>query len=230
MKISKLNSAREPLIAEKELFRLWYEFYKIALTSSDKAVKTALRKSEMFYKPWGKDPSIHFDDWWKTHRALFVDADRVQLAEAGTKAGGVLVWVPNGKSETLLVEEFQDLLRTAPERFKVKKRKKLVSHPFAPTEVQGVKREALRMMLALQQRVFSQQKLKGHDLLERVLKFFHDERYKRRKNKIPAAFFVEKSTPKQDHHDEAMRNVRRYRQKAANLVLNVAGGVFPGRY
>jgi hypothetical protein len=230
MKSSKLNSSAAPLIAEKELFRLWYEFYRLALTSNDKAVKAALKKSAKFYESWGKDPSIKFDHWWKTHRALFIDADRVQALEAGSKAGGVLVWVPNGKSETLLVEEFQALLRAEPERFKVSKRKKMVSHPFAPTEVQGVKREALRMMLALQQRIFSQQKLKGHDLLERVLTFFNDERYQRKANKIPTAFFVEKSTPKSDHHDEAMRNVRRYRQKAANLVLNVAGGVFPGRY
>lgn len=230
VKSSKLNSSKYPLIADKELFRLWYEFYKLAVLSEDKKVKSALKKTASFYKQWGNDPNLHFDDWWVTHKHLFLDANRIRLADNEATGEGVLVWVPTGKSETLLVTEFQELLRENPERFDVIKRKKVVAHPFAPTEIQGLKREVLRMYLALQQRIFNQEKLRGDDLLERVKKFFALERYKRRKNKIPASFITEQGTRRGDHKEDAMRNVRRYRQKAAKLVLNVAEGVFPGRY
>ena len=33
-----------------------------------------------------------------------------------------------------------------------------------------------------------------------------------------------------DHTEEAERNIRRYRQKAKKLMLNVASGQFPGKY
>lgn len=34
------------LVADKELFRIWFEFYKLALVSNDKEVQSALRKSK----------------------------------------------------------------------------------------------------------------------------------------------------------------------------------------
>ena len=38
-----------PIIADKELFRLWYEFYRLALDSNDKDIQRALKKSADFY-------------------------------------------------------------------------------------------------------------------------------------------------------------------------------------
>lgn len=227
-----MNSPRLPLIADKELFRLWYEFYRCALNSQDPKILRALKKSAKFYKDWGADPSLHFDDWWITHRQLFVDNQRVHLAEHLEVFGDnwVMVAVPTRKAETALVREFQDLIRSGASGLGKAKRRQVFGHRYALTEVQGVKREALRMMLALQQRIFSQDKLRGQDLMERVMKFFAAERYKRKANKVPASFMTEQGTSRGDHHEEAMRNVRRYRQKAAKLMLNAASGVFPGRY
>lgn len=230
MKSSELNFLSGMPIAEKELFRIWYEFYRLALGSSDKKIRSALKKSAKFYEPWGNDLTVHFDDWWKTHRFLFIDLERVQIAKSEGKISGVTIWVPQGKSEFVLLKEFRELLRSEPELFKLAKRKIVSKHRYAPTEVQGVKRESLRMMLALQQQVFSREQLKGDDLLRRVLKYFSSERYKRKINKVPASFLIVPTTTRQDHYDEAMRNVRRYRQKAAKLLLNVASGTFPGRY
>lgn len=227
-----MNSPRLPLIADKELFRIWYEFYRCALNSQDPKILRELKKSAKFYMDWGADPSLHFDDWWITHRQLFVDNQRVHLAEHLEVFGQnwVMVAVPKHKAETVLVCEFRDLIRSGAGGLGKTKRHQVIGHRYAPTEVQGVKREALRMMLALQQRIFSQNKLRGEKLLMRVLQFFSSERYKRRANRIPATFVIAPGTSRGDHHEEAMRNVRRYRQKAAMLMLNAASGVFPGRY
>ena len=229
---SKLNSRKKAdnLIADKELFRLWFEFYKLSLASTDKRIKSALRKSTAFYKSWGADAGIHFDDWWVAHKHLFVDSDRVRIAEHDPNTDAVLIRVPVGKAESVLVREFRELLVSEPARFKISNRKIPKAHQYAPSEVQGVKREALRMMLALQQHVFCDQTLKGRDLLNRVKEFFERERYKRKRNFVPPTFAWDPKPLKSDHYEEAMRSVRRYRQKAARLVLNVAGGVFPGRY
>jgi hypothetical protein len=41
---------------------------------------------------------------------------------------------------------------------------------------------------------------------------------------------VGSSWDKTEHADAADRNIRRYRQKIKQLILNVAGGEFPGKY
>jgi len=56
------------------------------------------------------------------------------------------------------------------------------------------------------------------------------ELYKRKQHKIPSSFFIDTQGGGEDHADETDRNVRRYRQKAKRLMLNVASGVFPGNY
>jgi len=44
------------------------------------------------------------------------------------------------------------------------------------------------------------------------------------------SFAIDRINRKSDHQEEAYRNIRRYRQKARKLLLNVALGVFPGKY
>jgi len=62
---------------------------------------------------------------------------------------------------------------------------------YSSTEIQGVRRDSLRIMLDLQKHVFGQTDLKGVALTNRVLKFLGRERYKRKQNKIPAPFFID---------------------------------------
>ena len=218
-----------PIIADKELFHLWYEFYRLALTSQDKEVQKALSKSRGFYAEWGTDVSIHFDDWWRTHRLLFHDQSRIRLHSIGEPRSEscFYVEVPRGKSLTELIADFRELLNKELPR-SGKGRKLPPPHRFAPTEIQGVKRDSLRVMLDLQKNIFSIGDLKGRALTERVIKFFSSERYKRKQNEIPQSFRL--LIGNLDHLDEADRNIRRYRQKAKKLILNVARGEFPGRY
>lgn len=224
-------NSKDSLIASKELFRLWYEFYRLALVSEDPKVVKALKQSKKRYADWGSDTSLKFDEWWKTHKYLFVDLDKVRLLEASEERDPdhLYVRVPKGKSHSDLVEEFRALIvAEIPES--PKRRKVPPAHRFAPTEIQGVKRENVRMMLELQRRVFSKSDLKGFKLTKRVIEFFQSERYVKKQNIVPHTFRIDLNAKHYDHADEADRNVRRYRQKCQKLLLNVANGEFPGKY
>lgn len=220
-----------PIIADKELFRLWYEFYRLALASSDADIQKALKKSQKFYSEWDGSENLHFDDWWRSHRSLFHDDKIVRLSpldELRTN-DNIYVTVPRDKSYGDIIEEFKSLIeKELPS--KMKGRKLPPAHRYAPTEIQGVKRDSLRMMFDLQKHIFSQAELKGVALRERVLKFFSSERYKKKRNIIPMSFAIDSSNRNNDHAAEADRNIRRYRQKAHKLLLNVATGQFPGKY
>ena len=220
-----------PIIAEKELFRLWYEFYQLVLVSTDPKIQKALKKSQKFYADWNASAGLKFDIWWKSHRKLFVDEKIVRLASGMEKQTdeNLYVIVPKAKSLADITEEFKTLM--ASELASASKRRKLPpAHRYAPTEIQGVKRDSLRMMLELQKHIFSKQQLKGVALRERVIKFFASERYTRKRNVVPMSFVVDAQNRNNDHAAEADRNIRRYRQKASALMLNVASGKFPGKY
>jgi hypothetical protein len=220
-----------PIIADKELFRLWYEFYRLALLSPDAEIQKALKKSRKFYADWEVQVDLHFDDWWQTHRALFHDTNRVSVTapDAIRTDDNFYVTVPRGKAYGDILAEFKSLIEQELPT-KAKGRKTPPPHRFAPTEIQGVKRDSLQMKLDMQKHIFSKTDLKGSALTNRVQKFFASERYKRKKNSVPMSFVIDPSNRSKDHTDEANRNVRRYRQKAKKLMLNVASGQFPGKY
>jgi hypothetical protein len=219
------------LIADKELIRIWYEFYRLALSSSDSEIQKALKKSQKFYADWDASPNLHFDDWWREHRSLFLDEQIVRLSstdEVRTN-DNIYVTVPKGKSYAEILQEFKTLMDKELSA-KMKVRKLPPTHRFAPTEIQGLKRDSLRMMLDLQKNVFSDESLRGASLRQKVLKFFASERYKKKRNLVPMSFAIDRSNRNSDHQEEADRNIRRYRQKARKLLLNVATGLFPGKY
>ena len=220
---------KPPLVADKELYRLWYEFYKLALNSTNKDVQKALKKSRSFYADWEVIETERFDPWWAKHRELFEQRNFVSLVSdpSHVSRDSLLIEIPKTKTKAAAIEEIRELL----DRHLPKKRRNVITESkYVPTEIQGVKREALRMMLDLERHVFRKTALRGWDLFERVQKFFASERFKRKKNYVPQSFFVDRKINEGDNHENAERNMRRYRQKVQKLILNVASGEFPGKY
>ncbi len=217
---------KTPLTADKELLRLWYEFYRLALQSTDKEVVKAVKKSKSFYKEWEVVEGELFDPWWARHRHLFEQKVFVRVLADGDKRteGSVVLEIPTTKARTEVLAEIRSLLPTL---LPARPTKSVTGGKYLPTEVQGVKRDSLRIMLDLEKRIFRNDKLKGEKLRERVQKFFNEERYRRKKNKMPVPFYIDTYTDTTQNVD---RNIRRYRQKVKQLILNVAGGEFPGRY
>jgi len=217
---------KKPLVADKELFRLWYEFYRLALNSNDRVVQRAVKQSKSFYAEWNVDVSEAFDPWWSKHRHLFEQNKFVRVVSDVTdrSADTVLLEIPVGKSRTEVFAEIRALL---PSVMPASPTKAYANMKYVPTESQGVKRDSLRIMLDLERRIFSNESLKGDKLTARVTKFFEQERYKRKTNRVPASFFIDNYADTSENVD---RNIRRYRQKVKQLILNVANGQFPGKY
>lgn len=55
--------------SRRQHIRLWFEFYKLAL--SDPTLAENIEKSRNFYAPWGDCLTTKFDVWWKEHADLF---------------------------------------------------------------------------------------------------------------------------------------------------------------
>jgi len=185
-----------------------------------------MKRSRKFYADWGTDAKIHFDDWWITHSHLFVDEGKVRILSAGEgmDAEHVYLAVPKTRSLNAAVDEVREVLA---EHFKVSRSKRTHAplHRFAPTEVQGFKRETMRLHLDLQRNVFTDGSLRGDSLYNRVREYLKTERYKKRKNVLPSPL------ADLDMDDEgAKRNLRRYKMRCSKLLLNVASGIFPGSY
>lgn len=223
------GAIRVPLITKGQLIRVWYEFYRLALKSNDTKIQQALKKSARYYKDWGCDANLLFDAWWKRHANLFEQRSFVHLHDGTATRNSDFVYlaVPKWKKSSVLIAEIRMVLKLELPKAPVSS---FVGGKYCPTEEKGMKMESLRAMLDLHRDVFSKSDLKGKALTDRVIGYFSAERYKRRKNYVPPSFVIDSGTSKGDHKADAERNIRRYRQKAKKILLNVAGGQFPGTY
>ena len=223
-----ISIAKRKYLASPQIYRLWFEFYKLALQSKDKAVVSALKKSKSFYASWGTDTKIHFDDWWKEKHHLFYETQKIKLIDGKepiTDASHLVISFPKDTPIEVLMKEFQE--RVAPELEKRKNRIKITEHKYAPSEVQGIKKQSARLYFELYKEVFSNDKLKGAEQYEAVKDYF-ETRFKKKPNEIPE-YFNDYDDDK-ERIESSMRNVRRYKKKCLQLILNVANGEFPGKY
>jgi hypothetical protein len=228
MKRNVIEIAKRKYIASPQIYRLWFEFYKLALKSKDKEVISALKKSKNFYSSWGIDTEIHFDDWWEEIQHLFYETKKIKLInqkELITDASHLVISIPKDIPLEILMKQIQEVV--APELEKRKNRIKISEHRYAPTEVQGIKKESARLYFELYKEVFSNDKLKGVEQYKAVQDYF-DRRFKKKRNEIPEYF--RDFDDDEERKESSMRNVRRYKKKCLQLILNVANGEFPGKY
>lgn len=219
------------LAARKEAFRLWFEYLKIARLSKDAKVKSALVVYEPYYRPWEMDKAEKFDPWWKTHSHLFEEkfvVREIKTGEAPLDPDALLIEVPLTQSPTILTKKVKAIIQAAfeaRERTERKGKKKPTAY-YRLTEGSEPKFDAVREMLSVYRDVhLKNPKLKGEKLLAATHQYYLGRKNKRWA-KVPMALMY-------NHEDEkvrAMRNLRRYIQKAEQVVLNVARGQFPGEY
>ena len=219
------------LADRKEAFRLWFEYLKIARLSKDAKIKSALVVSEPYYRPWEMDTADKFDPWWKTHLHLFEEKYFVReftAGEAPLDPDALLVEIPLTQSPTILTKKVKAIIQAAfeaRERTERKGKKKPTAY-YRLTEGSEPKFDAVREMLSVYRDVhLKNPKLKGEKLLAATHQYYLGRKNKRWA-KVPMALMY-------NHEDEkvrAMRNLRRYIQKAEQVVLNVARGQFPGEY
>ena len=225
------KKAQSNLIARREAFRLWFEYLKIARESKDTKVKSALIVSEPYYRPWQVENKEKFDSWWKTHAHLFEEkfiVREIKTGEAPSNPDSLLVEIPLTQSPTILTKKVKAIIQAAfdkREKSERKAKKKPTAY-FKLTEGSEPKLDAVREMLSVYRDVYLKNpNLKGEKLLD-ATHIYYLGRKNKRWAKVPMALLF-------NHKDEkvrAMRNLRRYIQKAEQVVLNVARGQFPGAY
>ena len=219
------------LAAKKEAYRLWFEYLKVALQSPDKKVQSALLVSQPYYRPWQMAVAPKFDPWWSDHQSLFDEKYTVRELAHGEKAkdpNALLLEVPLTQSPTILTRKVKAIIQAAYEQREKSQRKaktKATAY-YHLTEGAEPKLDAVREMLSIYRDVYlKNSKLRGEKLFDAVHKY-----YTTRKNKkwakVPMAFLHDGG----DDKERAMRNLRRYIQKAETVVLNTARGQFPGDY
>lgn len=219
------------LIAKKEAYRLWFEYLKVALHSPDKKVQAALVVSQPYYRPWHMTAAPKFDHWWSEYQSLFDEKYTVRELAHGEKAkdpNALLLEVPLTQSPTILTRKVKAIIQAAYEQHEKSERKskKKATAYYHLTVGAEPKLDAVREMLSIYRDVYLKNpKLRGEKLLDAVHKYYTSRKNKKWA-KIPMAFQHQGG----DDKERAMRNLRRYIQKAEKVVLNAARGQFPGDY
>ena len=72
-------SKRGGFYRQREFYRLWFEYLRLAKRSQRQDVKDALKRSATFYAPWGDVLAERFDVWWPKRKPLFEERYVVRL-------------------------------------------------------------------------------------------------------------------------------------------------------
>ena len=111
-----------------------------------------------------------------------------------------------------------------------KKSKRKPTASYRLSEDSEPKLVAVREMLTVYRDIhLAKPTLKGERLLEAVHRNYLGRKNKRWA-KVPTPLLYTTGKGREDDLARALRNLRRYIQKAEKIVLNVANGQFPGEY
>ena len=79
-------------MSPKQGFRLWFEFYKLAL--GEPALASEVEKTRSFYEPWGDARAQTFDRWWVEKCHLFGETAVREVNRIGDEPGAIYLAVP----------------------------------------------------------------------------------------------------------------------------------------
>src|SRR5262245_10937993 len=101
------DSHRLPAL-QREPYRLWFEFLKLASRDPD------IHINDAHYKAWGSFRDQDFKDWWEEHwRPLFSVAIGVRVLGAADELGdqgGLVVSIPLHQGQKRTLDQIQALL------------------------------------------------------------------------------------------------------------------------
>lgn len=185
--------------------------------------------------PWGDVSSVKFNDWWTSHGHLFEERVAVRLLASGeppADPSSLIIEVPLTMAPTKLLKAVKTLIEQASEEYlrqaTRRKNKTIATASFRLTEGAEPKLVAIREMLTVYRDVYlANPKLRGQALLQAVHRHYGSRRQKKWK-KIPLPLMADLDDTMR--MITAQRNLRRYLTNAEKILLNVAGGSFPGEY
>jgi hypothetical protein len=218
----------------REAYRLWFEYLRVALKSPEKEVQDTLKRSKEFYAPWGAVANTKFDKWWKENGHLFADkyvVRQISPGEKPTDPDSLVVEIPLTQSPTELTKRVRVIIQHAwsDRERQSRKSKRRPTSEYKLSAGAEPKLRAVREMLTVYRDAYLKNKhksLRGSDLLEEVDRLYFGRKNKRWA-KVPTPLLYDR---KYGDNSVALRNLRRYIQKAEKIVRNVANGEFPGPY
>jgi hypothetical protein len=238
----KVMPIPEYLIAPKASYQLWFEAYQQVIISTDKKIHQAYKKHKKFYKDW-KSETANFTSWWKEKAYLFEDKSTVEEVKKLNRTDTTVnLSIPTNKSMDTLVNQFKKVMK--PILDKTKSQEVIIKHKYSPTINKGLKPINIKLLLELNKTVFNQKFEDKQELAYQVSVVVNKAEYK---DTAPASLVkfkelyenMKKSNPLiraivKNVDIKEMSNVKRYinryRQKGHKLLMNVAMGVFPGKY
>ena len=184
--------------------------------------------SSNYYKSWGNAAGVIFDEWWRDHSYLFEQrsvrlVSSIDVVDLNT----IFIEVPLNESPTDLTKKVKKIIEE--EHAKIRsdgwKNKTVLTTNFTITAGSEPKLDTIRDMLYVYRDVVLKgEGLKGKKLYDAVLAYYQS---KPKRNQIPYSLIA---NSRAGSLDNAMRNLRRWIQRAEKITLNVADGVFPGVY
>lgn len=225
----------------KAKVRHWFNFYRLALKSSDPKIQANLAKSRDFYKAWGDVEKVSYDDWWRKNSSLFHERQLFEVLEGSFKTGDGFLYlkVPYSSPPVSAAKIFiriyrEELLKYRGIQTKVKKQYK-GEYQLTPLEFQAVN---FRYYWIFAEKVyFPLVEQLGAEPKTRAMVDLAKEKFK---SKVSHTRMRSKEVKKQriapfgqdieDEYETLSRTATRYRSIVRALLINASKGVFPGDY
>jgi hypothetical protein len=228
---SHMNSDKI-LPLKKEFYRIWFEFYKISLQSTNPTILKNLKQSNRFYSSWGDVKRTIFNDWWDSHKHLFEEQSVSILDSQSSRIypDSLILEVPINQSTTVLLKKIRQIIDEQQKiRNRQKKKYRVITTDFKMKDRTEPKLVILKDVLNVYRDVYLKNpKLRGKTLLNEVYKY-----YKVRKRKdhqqLPKTI-DDRGSSNENDIKRVTRNLRRWIQWGDTITLNVSHGVFPGKY
>jgi hypothetical protein len=215
-------------MSPKQGFRLWFEFYKLALEDPDLAAE--VEKTRAFYEPWGDVRAQTFDHWWAEKRHLFGETAVRQVNRIGDEPDAVYLAVPLQQPLIRSMRQVKEIIGAR--QLEVAK---AVGIERRRTKAAGVgqfhltpgvefRHTTVKDVLLVYQLYAAQRKPKiNAKFLEKIQEFY---RSRPRAKRVPIQFATDPQSP---NMESALRSIRRYKERAEELMLAAARGDFPGQ-
>jgi hypothetical protein len=211
----------------KENIRIWFEFYKLALT--DNRFSKEIDKSKDYYRDWGDIKNINFDKWWTNNKSLFDEVTIREIEEIDKDPSAIYLKVPLGLPLTDLVKRFTNLIEIKQSKLRktYTKTKAVAVSKYQFTIGTEFRSQRNNDVLLIYRDVYLKNGRPpiNNKFIEKI-KSFYEGRRSKKYNKLPIVFA---SFDPKTENDTIIRNCRRYIKDAEKLMLAAAKGDFPGR-
>ena len=217
---------------KKEFYRIWFEFYKLSLISTNPIILKNLKKSDDFYSSWGDVERTTFNNWWESHKQLFEERSVSIIDDGVTRryTDSLILEVPINQSTTVLLKKIRKLIdEEQTKRSRQPKKFRVITSQFVISDRSEPKLVVLKDVLNIYRDVYLKDtNLRGKKLLKEVYKYYRGR--KRKDHQQLPKTIDDRGSTKEEDIKRITRNLRRWIQWGETIMLNVSNGEFPGKY